>query len=138
MGLECWSKRVTKSLLTLWVQPEIVREDSRLFESVVWRKIAKVVDEPAHLFLDCGVLSVGAHMILAVSPQAFQRIKFRAAFWQPQQLNFQFCRKTLRCFRRMARPFVKQQRHRPRAIVSMNGVQELLKLGAASTTLRQE
>ncbi len=73
-------------------------------------------DERFRLLIDVRVLLVGADYILALPPQGVHRIELGGAFGQPEQLDPQSSRHSLRRLRGMAAVAVKQQGYVPAAV----------------------
>ncbi len=96
----------------------------------------QVIEAAIHLLRDGAVLPVGAPDVLASPPQRRHRVQFRRAARQPQQRHP--LRRPQRCWCRVARVLVPQQRHVPAPVGGAYGAHQRPEVPAAPRLPRDE
>src|SRR5262245_65951722 len=118
------AKQVTNLNLTFFCEPEVLSSDASFTLGLRGGAPLNGPDEAIDPVVDRGILMVGTHLLLGITPHGIQGLQRRTPLRQPQQAELQLPRQTGRGVRRVTRVFVLQQPHLPTPIVVLHPLQE--------------
>jgi len=120
-------------------KPVVLGEYTGLSSRFYWGEALNVADEALDQMVDRGILMVGTHLTLGMTPQVIHRVQLRATLGQPDQTDLKLPCQPDRGACCVTGILIQQQPNRPTPVVLVDELEEGLEvLGSLSAAREQQ